>query len=463
MPNVAYPARLVEPPTLTRSIRILPEESARRTFQAGEVRLDNQDGLLDQVTGDWTMVGRPAILLRGPHREPFRAAYGEFDRMAELRITGAALSASGRVSIGLREAARDLAVPVTTPYAGTGGLEGDAGLKGQMRPMLYGAKRNLPAVTLLATQLVYQFSGRALSSITGVRDGGAVLAFAGNYASFPEMMTPSLPDSTYATCLAQGLIRLASPPARQVTADAVGAGAATHAGIALALLTGPGGLSGDRFDTASFTGTMPGGLAGFLFKGGTVEAALNEVTGSCASWWGSDRMGRIVAGRLFRPEAFPPDHALARWMLTGEPSEIEGTPPRWRQRVAYRVLGLVQSATDLTGVAAANPAAVSAYGTAQQIETAFDASVLASYPSATDPEPLVSGFDLAVDAQAEAAYLMSLHGVRRRRWRVPVGKWGAAINVGQSISVDHPRLAGRNWIVTGMDETGDAKTLTLWG
>jgi hypothetical protein len=329
--------------------------------------------------------------------------------------------------------------------------------------MLYGAKRNVPVVPLMAPQLVYQISGRELAIVSGVRDGGAILDPAGNYPTAAALLTAILPISTYATCLPLGLIRLGSPPERQVTVDAIGAGTQTHAGIALALLSGPGGLPGDRIDDASFTGSLPGGLAGFLFKAGTVEAALNEVTGSCAAWWGSDRMGRIVAGRLFRPEASPPAHAIARWMLDGEPSEVEGAPPRWRQRVAYQVLGLVQSATDLNGIAAADQAAVAVYGTAQQVETALDPSVLTAYPSATDPEPLVSGFDLAADAQAQAAYLMSLHGVRRRRWRVPLGQWGAAIDVGQSVSVDHPRLAGRNWIVTAMDEAGDTKTLTLWG
>lgn len=461
-PNVSYAARLVEPPTLTRGIRILPEESSRLTFQSGEVRLDNTDGGLDQVTGDWTMAGRPAVLLRGPHRQPLRAAYSEFARMAELRISGAALGASGRVSIGLREAARDLAVPVGSTYAGTGSLEGDATLKGQMRPSLYGLKRNAPVVPLLAAQLIYQVSGRALASVDGVRDGGAGLGGGTNYPNFAALLAASVPQSQYATCLAQGLIRLGSPPERQVTVDATGAGITNHSGIAQALLTGPGGLPAGRIDTASFS-ALPGGVAGFLFTSGTVEAALNEVTVSCAGWWGSDRLGRIVMGRLPVPETATPSFAVQRWMLTAEPSEIEGVPPRWRQRVGYRRLGLVQSATDLLGIASSDPAAVAAYGTAQLVETAVNATLLGLYPSATDPEPLPTGYDAATDAQALATYLLALHGTRRRRWRVPVGKWGAAIDVGQPISVDHPRLAGKTWIVTAMDESGDTKTLTLWG
>jgi hypothetical protein len=461
-PNVPYPRRLIEPPTLVRAIRVLPEDSARASFQSGEIRLDNTDGALDQVMGDWTMVGRPATLRRGPHRQPLRGAYSEFVPVAELRITSAALSASGRVSIGLREAATDLAVPVSTPYAGTGGAEGDSNLTGQLRPVLMGLKRNLPVTALLASQLVYQVSGLPLAQILAVRDRGATLTAGPNYASLEALLVATVPQTTYATCYAAGVLRTGSPPAGQLTVDAQGAGDSSHAGIALALLTGPGGLSADRIDTASFA-ALPGGPAGFYWTGGTVEAALNEVMGSAAAWWNSDRLGRIVAGRLTPPENLAPAFALKSWMLTAEPSEVAGTAPRWRQRVAFRRVGLVQSATDLAGVAQSDPAVTAALSTAQLVATAFYAPIASTYPSAIDPAPLVTGFDQEADAQALANMLLNLHGVRRRRWQVPVGKWGMSIDVGQAGTIDHPKLAGRTWVVIASDEAGDSKTLTLWG
>ena len=43
MPNQPFPPRITGLPTIGRSIRLMPEESARVSFQSGEVTLDNRD------------------------------------------------------------------------------------------------------------------------------------------------------------------------------------------------------------------------------------------------------------------------------------------------------------------------------------------------------------------------------------------------------------------------------------
>jgi hypothetical protein len=462
MANVLYAKRLVEPPTLVRSIRVLPEDSARLSFQSGELSLDNADGGLDVLGGDWTMAGRPAVLRRGPHRTPIRARYGEFGRVADLRITSAALTSGDRLTLGLREAATDLSVPACQTYTGTGGLEGDASLKGQLRPLLLGIKRQIQLLLLLSSPLVWQVAAGPLLQVFGVRDQGADLTPAGDYPSLAALLGATVPPGSYATCLALGLVRTGRKPFGMLTADAQAAGDGSHGGIALALLRGPGGLPEDRIVASGFA-SLPGGLAGWIWTGGTVAAALDEVLRSCGGWWGSDRLGRIVAGRLVRPDLMAPRFTLERWMLTAEPSEERGAVPRYRQRVAYRRLATVQSATDLVGLDADKAALVAAYGTDQQVATAYSAATYDAYPSATDPDPLPSGYDAEADAQILADELLALHGVRRRRWRVPVGKWGHLIDLGDVVAVDHPRLSGKSWVAIASDEVGDAKTLTLWG
>jgi hypothetical protein len=462
MANVAYPNRLVEPPTLVRSIRVLPEDSARLTFQSGELSLDNADGGLDMLGGDWSMAGRPAVLRRGPHRTPIRARFGEFGRVADLRITSAALTSGDRLTLGLREAATDLSVPVCQTYAGSGGLEGDASLRGQQRPLLLGIKRQIQLQLLLSSSLVWQVAAGPLLEVFGVRDQGADLTLAGDHPNLAALLGATVPPGSYATCLALGLVRTGRKPFGMLTADAQAAGDGSHNGVGLSLLRGPGGLPEDRIVASSFA-SLPGGLAGWIWTGGTVAAALDEVLRSCGGWWGSDRLGRIVAGRLARPDLMAPRITLERWMLTAEPSEERGAVPRYRQRVAYRRLATVQSATDLVAIAADNPALVAAYGTAERVASAYSAATYDGYPSATDPDPLPSGYDAEGDAQTLADELLALHGVRRRRWRVQVGKWGHLVELGDVVAVDHPRLAGRSWVAVASDEVGDAKTLTLWG
>ncbi|MBO1078096.1 hypothetical protein [Roseomonas haemaphysalidis] len=347
-------------------------------------------------------------------------------------------------------------------YAGTGGLEGDANLAGKARPLMLGVKRNLAPQPLLAASLVWQIGGGPLAEVGGVRDRGIGLAGTSDYPTLAALLAASVPAGRFATCLTQGLIKLGSPPAGQVTVDARSPGDTSHAAIALALLRGPGGLSDDRINSANFGALVPG-VAGFLWAGGTVTQALNDVVTAGAGWWGSDRLGRITAGRLLPPDAVATQVTFERWMLTAEPSEMAGTAPRWRQRVAYRALGVTQTATDLAGLVASDPGLVAYFGAAYQLATAFDTAISAAYPSAVDPAPLITGLDSEGDAAAVATQLLALHGVRRRRWRVRVGKWGNLVDLGNIVAVDHPKLADRNWIVVAADEAGDDKTLTLWG
>lgn len=463
-PNVAYLPRVVSPPAIERSMRVLPEDAAHLTFQSGEVVLDNGDGALNAVGGDWTMAGRPAVIRRGPHRTPLRAPYAAFQRVAALRITSAAVGTT-RLTVGMQDAGTSLKVPVSGTYAGTGGIEGDAGLTGQSKPLLYGLVRNIAPVKLLAAPAacVFQVSAGLLASVSAVRDRGSALTATGDYATLAALQGASLSLGQYATCLALGLVRTGVPPVGQLTCDATGPYGYSHGTAALALLRGPGGLGDDLYDAAAFVGTLPNGQCGFLFAGGTVEDALDRIILSCASWWGSDRLGRITGGLLPLPETAAPVAGLASWMLGGMPEEQPGTPPRWRQRVAYRALATVQGAADLAGMYQDNPAAAALYTTASQVAVSYSAAVQAAYPAAVDPEPLVTGFDGLVDAQALADALMARHGTRRRRWTVRTGRWGHLFDVGDPITVDHPRLAGRTWVCIAKSEAGDDVTATLWG
>lgn len=462
LPNVAYLPLLSDAPQIERGIRLLPEDSPRATFQSGEMVLLNEDGRLDVVGGDWTLLGQSVVIRRGPHRAPRRAGYAEFGPVANLRVSSAPLG-SDRLTLGLRDASVDLAVPVSTTYAGTGAAEGDSALKGRTRPVLYGYKANLAPVTLIAAELVYQISGHGLAAVYDARDRGSPLALVGDTPDLAALRAATVPASSYATCLAQGLIRMGSQPLGQLTVDAQALGDSSHAGIALDLMTGPGGLTGDRFVAAGFWTALPTGPAGFLFGDGTVEDALNEVLGSCAGWWGSDRLGRICAGRVMAPDGIAPAVTLQRWMLGSAPEEVAGAAPRWRQQVTYGAIGTVQSAADLAGIASEDAALVARYGTASQTAAAVDVSVLAAYPAAKAPAALASGFRFEADALALGQDLLRAHGTRRRRWRLAVNRWGYLVDVGDVIAVDHPRLAGRSWIVVGSSSVGDTNTLELWG
>ncbi|MFC0410950.1 hypothetical protein [Roseomonas elaeocarpi] len=467
-PNVTYPPRLAEAPLLTLSIPILPESEARGTATAAEATLDNADGRLDQVAGDWSMVGRPAVLRRGPHRTLLRADSAEFVTVASLRVSSAAIGTTAP-RIALENAAADLSLPVCATYLGTGGLEGDAVRTGQNRPLLLGIVPNMQPTQVLAAQLLYQISSAPLSTVIAVRDKGYPLQPGSNYADVASLLNGKPAAGTYDTCLAAGYLRLASNPQGMVTCDAQSAGDTSHGGIALSLLRGPGGITADRLLPATVS-TLPNNQAGFLFTSGTVADALDRVLRSCAGWWGPDRLGRVRFGRLPVPGRATASLNIPRWAIQDAIDrfgkgleEVAGSKPRWGQRLRYQILGQVQGAGDLLGTIAADPAQLDYYSTGYRTASRYDVSILSTFPAALNPEPLETGWRNEADALAQAQYLLDCHGVRRRIWQVPVGWWGHRLDVGQEITADFPRLAGQNWIVTSISGAGDDMEATLWG
>ena len=469
-PNVTYEDRLKAPPTITWELPILPETSRRSVATGGTVTLDNADGGLSVLGGDWSMAGRDAVLRRGPHRTPVRADSAAFSVLAAMRVGSAAVGTDA-LTVELVSAAADLAVPVCGTYAGTGGAEGDATLKGQNRPLLLGIGRNIEPVLVLSGKLLYQVSAQALYAVTQVRDKGTVLTIGPDYATAADLLAASIADGVVVTCLAAGMIRTGSTPQGPLTLDAQSTADSNHGGIALALLRGPGGLAEDRLVAADFV-ALPAGPAGFLFADGTVADALDRVLASCAGWWGTDRQGLLTAGRLAVPEQTQAAFRLERWMLdeaadrTGRAiQEVAGSVPRYGARVKYGMLARTQAASEVVASAPAygDAAAMDYLAKGYKVGASIQPAIQSRFPTATSPEPLDSGWANEAEATAQAAYLVALHGVRRRFWQVPVGQWGHQLALGQSVVADHPLLANKTWIIQSLEGQGDDIQATFWG
>lgn len=468
MPNQPFPPRITGLPTIGRSIRLMPEESARVSFQSGEVTLDNRDGALDLLGGEWSMEGQLVSLWRGPHRKPRKALFGEFTRIGVFRVDSAPLGTSS-IRITVRDAASDLTGTLGATFQGTGGLEGPDTLSGQPKPVVVGSKANVPLVALYASMGTYLLSGASLSTIYAVRDRGVNVPIAAVYPNSAALLAASIPVGQCATCPNEGLVRIVGFTPSVGTADAVGIGGTTHAQCFQRILD-LAGVTSERIDAAAIAAAWPGGEAGFLFNGETVASALEKVAQSIGGWWGSNRAGLITAGRIPIPEQVAPVLTLEKWMIDeaiklrgAAPEEIAGAAPRYRQRINYNVLGRTQSGTDLTGALGDSQEQRDYYEKGFQTAYRYDGGVQLRYPKAADPDPLETGFKSRVDADALAAYFMACHSVRRRRWRVPVGRWGHLITLGQPIAIDWGFLAGKVWIPYASSEQGDNNEISVWG
>jgi len=468
-PNASYASRMVEPPALEATLPLYPDADRRLVVSVGELRMANGDGALDRLAGDWTVAGRPVTLRRGPHRRPQHAPFTEMVAVATLRAAAAAMG-TDTLSLPLRPAAADLDVAACPLYSLA---DAPSSLVGQVKPLLFGRKRNVEPVLVDTGLLLYQVHAGPMQAIDAVRDRGVALTNAGDTADYTALAAATVAAGTYKTCLAAGLFRIGSAPSL-ITVDARGDNAAgtggynTGSAVSIARkLLALGGVS--AFDATRWS--WAAGECGLYLRGGSVADALNAIAGGVFGWWGSDAAGGWQGGQLTAPESLPVTLYIEPWMLAAPPEEI-GTPraPWYRARVAAGALGRTQEGEQLAG--AVSTADREFYGRANTIATAYDAAVATAYPLAEDGPLLVSAFDLVGDAQSLADQILALTKRPRRLFQVRMrpGAGGYAwptISLGTCVSLRWPqRLAlasGRALIVTGVSSRGDATTLTLWG
>jgi hypothetical protein len=411
-------------------------------------------------------------ILRGPYRSPLRAARSEFATIGTFRIARLA-QGTARLRLPLGSAAAELTMPVSATYGGTGGLDGTEAMTGQNKPVRYGIHRNVSPVQVHPGLLAYQMHDGPISAVLAVRGRGDPYTFAGDYTSWDALAAAVPAAGTYITCLALGIIRLGSTTSA-LTVDFRGATPSTYLGttasIAEHLLRSAGGITPDRAQATSFY-DWPVGEVRLDATGMTVAGALDALAGGVGGWWGADTAGRFRGSALVPPELGGASILLEPWMLASPPQEVEAAQaPWWRVRVAYRVLGTVQTGEDLPD---SIPAADRAYwGQPYQILPQVDAAVQSTFPGATDGPLVQCAFDDVADAEAYSIRLMELFGTARRAWQVTIRpdqawRFWSVLEPGQLVRLSWPQIAdlrgGRTLILRGISARGDRLTLDLWG
>ncbi|MCR0981786.1 hypothetical protein [Roseomonas populi] len=471
-PNESWPARMLDAPSIVRTIPIYPTEARRSEVNAGEILLANADGALDSLATDWRLAGRRLTVLRGPYRRGRRAARSEFSTIGGFRIERVA-QGTDRLRLPLGSAAADLTMPASGTYAGTGSWEGTAEMAGQAKPIRYGIHRNVRPAIVVPGLLAAHLHDGPISAVLAVRGRGDPFGYAGDYPNLAALAAATVAAGTYVTCLAAGWLRLGSTTS-SLTVDLRGAAPAgaylgTAAAIAADLLGRRGGVTSDLAQAVSFY-DWPVGEVRLDASGLTVAAAMDALASSVGGWWGADALGRFRGSQLLPPEIVGPSILLEPWMLATPPEEVDAAQaPWWRVRVDYRALGVTQSGEDLGAVSDADRAL---YGQAAQTATEYRPAVQSAFPGAQDGPQVPSAFDDAADAQAMAVRLMDLHGTPRRTWRAEVRpdqawRFWSVMEPGQPVSLTWSGIAalrgGRTMILRGISARGDRLTLDLWG
>lgn len=397
----------------------------------GDIIYENGDGELDTLLSGFSVDGRDVTVRMG------RAAWALSDFGVIFRGLGDGwIVDETAMRLRLRDGLFQLEQPIqTTYYAGSGGNEGGDDLKGKPKPLLFGKCRNIPAVPVDTTNLVYQVHDGAVNDITAAYDRGVALTLVGGSPSSGQFSI----DTT------NGRFTLGGAPDGLVTADAEGHADPTYvsdtSGIVKRIVEAYAGFDDTDLDNPSFASlaTDAPATVGLWIGAETVSmlAVVLELLTGVSGFVGFNRLNLMQVGVFKAPSGTAAAEFDERDIISIEREPLPGDLARttWRQRVGYARNFAVQ--TDIAGSVSASHRAFIAEQ--YRIAAAADASVQARHPLATDPIFVPGLYANESDAETEATRLLALYSVDRALYRVQVKRNFWSLDLNDVVHLTYPR------------------------
>lgn len=442
------------------------------TTTVGDVVVNNGDGARDAYADAdvWGFDGR-AVTLRLVDGAVTTVLWTGTVALVEKRYDS--------VRFVLRD--RDLSGPVQEAlFAGDNvlplGVEGSADLKGQRKPVCYGAPYSVPAPLVNTSKLIYQVADRAIHAVTGARSQGLSYIQGAAYADMAEMYAVQPARGRYRVLKTAGgsYVRLGSQPVTAPVFDVVeGATPAdrTAGQIIARILAERGGMAVGAWsadDVVALDAANAAEVGVWVgTEGASIADTLSPVARSVGAWFGFDRAGVFRVRRLTHPGASAATVALRLRPAELPAGDLELLDLSWQRdvripthRVALKYLRQHQPETQFAG--SVSQLRKDLYG--QEWRT-----VTADAPAVYDPAT-GSGLHLLSEAlevetrlvdgdaaQAEANRLLSLWSARQDLLdgSVPLSLEAlAALDIGTVAAVHAGRYgydAGVNVLIAGLE------------
>ena len=357
-----------------------------------------------------------------------------------------------KLSIVFRSRADLLGVPVQqTLYAGTGGLEGGADIKGREKPRVYGTLQNMTPVLVDRTNQIYQFHDGAAQAVSAAYDGGAALTFGADVAD----ITASAPAAgSYNTQLSGGYIRLGAEPTKALTADvqgdSTGGYVSTAADIIQRIVENQTVLTSSDLDLASFAQVNLDNSAavGVLLTGETAAQAITDLIQSIGGAWTFTREGLLTIA-VFKLTTSA-GTITARDIVKDSISRVRTASPTWRRRLGYAKSWTVQPQDAV--VASATDARKDFISQEYRFSLSEDTTIQTRRAGAESVERTTLLANQA-DADTEVARQQGLFGDDLERFDLKAKRQQFKYRVGQTVTIDAGRFGfPRDMIIIGLRE-----------
>ena len=267
-------------------------------------------------------------------------------------------------------------------YAGTGLAEGTVDFKGKPKPLILGWAQNVEPLLINPTNSIYQFSGYGpIEEVSVLYERGSDFgASIGNYADYAALIAADIPRGKWATCHAEGLVRLGAPQYGVITGDvkghAVAGSTPRRTGAIIAALASIAGIDPDRIDSDSLTAldsAVPRNVNEVLFDQTTLIDVARSMALPCLAQAGIGLDGRLFVTRasLDGIPALSLDAKGRSWPQV-KSSKEEAVSPPFRRTVyganrSWRVHTQDEIAADVPFTPRHDPAAASVTFTANHL------------------------------------------------------------------------------------------------
>jgi hypothetical protein len=476
-----YPDGIIDPGYVSRHLFAEGRTLGRSEVGYGDIVISNASGAFDGWL-NYGFDGRAVVLKRlASPRAPFASA------QTLLRATMTRLDSTDAyrtMRLRLYDRRLELDKPFQqNRYAGTtlsagATAEGTADMKGRVKPRAYGYCDNVPVPCVNPFNLIYQVNDGPVAGIA-VYDGGAPLIFAGNHANLAALTAAAVLPGRFITCVALGLFKLGSVPAKLVTADIAEASTLdgrSAANIAIRMLASVGLTGAANVNASSFNtlfAANPAELGIYIDSERTTLDVVSEVLASVGAWIVPSTAGVFEVGRLSAPGT--PTFEIGKYDIhtDGEGSfgivsnpDTVGGLPAFRINLTYGRNWQVQDDGGLAACVSADRRGFLAVD--RRTIRVDNTALLTKHPLASELtiDTLLRN---ASEATVEANRRAGLYGTRRDVVTLSARRDDyAAAQLGATGTLKLNRLgyqAGRNMVVIGRreDPANERVDLTLWG
>lgn len=236
------------------------------------------------------------------------AAWGSRTKVFEGLVGDTPGAEGNRVTLPLRVKTEPFDADILTArYAGTGGAAGGEDLKDQLKPLALGWPRNVEPVLIDVANSVYQFSAYGpIEAVTNLYERGSAFAAAiADYGSYALLVAADIQPGEWATCLAEGMVRLGAPAYGVITGDikghAVTGTAPRLTGDIIALVASLASVDPALIDTASLDAldtAAPYPISVMLTDQESVLDFAVRLAAPCNAQAGISLLGKLFVARI---------------------------------------------------------------------------------------------------------------------------------------------------------------------